>query len=96
MSKPDKNNFTYIGISKVATEQTAHQIYLCCNLFFQAENRIQISCISWFLMPVKTIVVVVVEPLVYFAFLFVNETVITKTQGLVVAIAKREYINKSK
>ena len=34
-----------------------------------------------------------VEPLVYFAFLFVNETVITKTQGLVVAIAKREYIN---
>ena len=38
----------------------------------------------------------VVEPLVYFAFLFVNETVITKTQGLVVAIAKREYINKSK
>ena len=41
-------------------------------------------------------VLVVVEPLVYFAFLFVNETVITKTQGLVVAIAKREYINKSK
>ena len=40
--------------------------------------------------------VVVVEPLVYFAFLFFNETVITKTQGLVVAIAKREYINKSK
>ena len=39
---------------------------------------------------------VVVEPLVYFAFLFFNETVITKTQGLVVAIAKREYINKSK
>ena len=37
-----------------------------------------------------------VEPLVYFAFLFFNETVITKTQGLVVAIAKREYINKSK
>ena len=26
-------------------------------------------------------------------FLFFNETVITKTQGLVVAIAKREYIN---
>ena len=41
-------------------------------------------------------VVVVVEPLVYFTFLFFNETVITKTQGLVVAIAKREYINKSK
>ena len=41
-------------------------------------------------------VIVVVEPLVYFAFLFFNETVITKTQGLVVAIAKREYINKSK
>ena len=40
--------------------------------------------------------VVVVEPLVYFAFLFFNETVITKTQGLVVAIAKREHINKSK
>ena len=36
---------------------------------------------------------VVVEPLVYFAFLFFNETVITKTQGLVVAIAKRKYIN---
>ena len=32
---------------------------------------------------------VVVEPLVYFAFLFFNETVITKTQGLVVAIAKK-------
>ena len=31
---------------------------------------------------------VVVEPLVYFAFLFFNETVITKAQGLVVAIAK--------
>ena len=42
------------------------------------------------------VVVVVVEPLVYFAFLFFNETVITKTQGLVVAIAKREHINKSK
>ena len=28
-----------------------------------------------------------VKPLVYFAFLFFNETVITKTQGLVVAIA---------
>ena len=39
--------------------------------------------------------VVVVEPLVYFAFLFLMKTVITKTQGLVVAIAKREYINKS-
>ena len=38
---------------------------------------------------------VVVEPLVYFAFLFLMKTVITKTQGLVVAIAKREYINKS-
>jgi hypothetical protein len=38
-------------------------------------------------------VVVVVEPLVYFAFLFFNETVITKTQGLVAAIAKRKYIN---
>ena len=37
--------------------------------------------------------VVVVEPLVYFAFLFFNETVITKTQGLVVAIEKRKYIN---
>ena len=37
--------------------------------------------------------VVVVEPLVYFAFLFFNETVITKTQGLVAAIAKRKYIN---
>ena len=37
----------------------------------------------------------VVEPLVYFAFLFLMKTVITKTQGLVVAIAKREYINKS-
>ena len=36
---------------------------------------------------------VVVEPLVYFAFLFFNETIITKTQGLVVAIAKRKYIN---
>jgi len=36
-----------------------------------------------------------VEPLVYFAFLFLMKTVITKTQGLVVAIAKREYINKS-
>ena len=32
---------------------------------------------------------VVVEPLVYFAFLFFNETVITKAQGLVVAIAKK-------
>ena len=39
------------------------------------------------------VVVVVVEPLVYFAFLFFNETVITKTQGLVAAIAKRKYIN---
>ena len=37
--------------------------------------------------------VVVVEPLVYFAFWFFNETVITKTQGLVVVIAKRKYIN---
>ena len=37
--------------------------------------------------------VVVVEPLLYFAFLFVNKTVITKTQGLVVEIAKRKYIN---
>ena len=35
----------------------------------------------------------VVEPFVYFAFLFFNETIITKTQGLVVAIAKRKYIN---
>ena len=34
-----------------------------------------------------------VEPLVYFAFLFSNETVITKTQGLVVAIAERKYIS---
>ena len=40
-------------------------------------------------------VCVVVEPLVYFTFLLFNEIVITKTQGLVVAIAKREYINKS-
>ena len=37
--------------------------------------------------------VVVVEGLVYFAFLSFNETVITKTQGLVVAIVKRKYIN---
>ena len=37
--------------------------------------------------------IVVVEPLVYFAFLFFNETVISKTQGLFVAIAKRKYIN---
>ena len=37
-------------------------------------------------MGVSTVVVVVVQPLVYFAFLFFNETVITKTQGLVVAI----------
>ena len=37
--------------------------------------------------------VVVVEPLVYFAFMFFNETVITKTQGLVVAIAKKKYRN---
>ena len=36
---------------------------------------------------------VVVELLVYFAFLFFNETIITKTQGLVVVIAKRKYIN---
>ena len=35
-------------------------------------------------------VMVVVESLVYFTFLFFNETVITKTQGLVVAIAKRK------
>jgi len=35
--------------------------------------------------------VVVVEPLLYFAFLFFNETVITKTQGLVIVIAKRKY-----
>ena len=38
-----------------------------------------------------------VEPfaLVYFAFLYYNETDITKTQGFVVAIAKkkRKYIN---
>ena len=33
--------------------------------------------------------ILVVESLVYFAFLFFDETVITKTQGLVVAIAKR-------
>ena len=37
-------------------------------------------------------VVVVVEPLVYFTFLFFNETVITKTQGLFVVIVKRKYI----
>ena len=34
-----------------------------------------------------------VEPLVYFAFLFFNETVIAKAQGLVVAIGKRKYVN---
>ena len=34
--------------------------------------------------------VFVVEPLVYLAFLFFNETVITKAQGLV-AIAKKIY-----
>ena len=33
--------------------------------------------------------VVVVEPLIYFAFLFFNETVITRSQGPVVAIAKK-------
>ena len=38
-------------------------------------------------------VMVVVEPLVYFTFLFFNETVITKTQGLFVVIVKRKYIN---
>ena len=37
-------------------------------------------------MGVSTVVVVVVQPLVYFALLFFNETVITKTQGLVVTI----------
>ena len=35
-------------------------------------------------------VCVVFVPLVYFTFLFFNETVITKTQGLVVALAKRK------
>ena len=34
----------------------------------------------------------VVEPLVYFAFLFFNETAITKTQGLVVVIWTHNYI----
>ena len=38
----------------------------------------------------RKIKVVVVEPLVYFAFLFFNETVITRAQGPVVAIAKKE------
>ena len=34
--------------------------------------------------------VVVVEPFIYFAFLFFHETVITRAQGPVVVIAKKK------
>ena len=37
--------------------------------------------------------IVVVEPLVYFAFLFFNETVIIKTQGLVIRLARSSVLS---
>ena len=37
-----------------------------------------------------------VDPLVYFAFLFFNETVITRAQGPVVVIAKRKRRRRGK
>ena len=49
-------------------------------------ERLQIESGLWW----RAYGIFVVEPLVYSALLFFNETVITKTQGLAVAIAKRK------
>ena len=56
VSKPDNNNFTLVFIIKIATADRtdcSSQIYNTIS-FFQAEDRIQISCTSWILMPVRT------------------------------------------